>query len=651
MLTQLRDGVRNSKVLKFVFVGIISVPFVFVGVGTYFGGGADVDAATVNGEAIPTVRFEQANYQQQQRMRQMFGGQLPAELLNTRGMREDVLEALVNEQLMLQRSLAGNYTASDLELAKAVQSDPNFQVDGKFDRERYAEILSVNRSSPLIYEETLRRQLVLQQLFQAISSSDFELTGEKARNAALARQEREVSQAQISLADIRATLSVADTEIQARYDANPDDYMRPEQYRISFIELDVNTLRDKVELDDVTVEQEYERRIGEFGRPEKRSASHILLAVDEDASESDVESARTRAEAIRDRISAGEDFATVAGAESDDIGSAESGGSLGEFERGVMTSAFDDAAFSLGEGEVSDVVRTEFGFHIIKLDAIIESTAAPLAEVRDQIEGDLRQQLASELFADQRETLSAESFENPNSLDAAADMLGVEVAESDWISEELSDGLGAFPAVLEAIRSDDVYNESLNSEILDLTPERSVVLRLEDIQPTELKPLDEVSAAIEQELLDEKASVRADEIVDSLLAAVESGGDFESAASEAGATFESAVWVMRRDDSLDPAVSETVFEAKHPLPGIPTMVRAQRGDGDPVVIALHAVRAGVPEPELADAGPVSPGGTAVAFGNASFRAIQQAMRSGADVTINERVLDPDFEPYGAQGGM
>ncbi|MEM9601820.1 MAG: SurA N-terminal domain-containing protein [Pseudomonadota bacterium] len=647
MLTSFRDGLRNSKILKYVFVGIISVPFVFVGVASYVGGGADVDAATVNGDAIPTARFEQANYQQQQRMRQLFGGQLPAELINTRALREDVLEALINEQLMLQRSQADYYTASDLELAKAVQTDPNFQVDGQFDRDRYAQILSANRSSPLVYEETLRRQLVLQQLYQAISSSDFELDGERLRSAALSGQEREVSRARFSLGQLRDTLSVSDSEIEARYQSNRDDYMRPEQYKVAYIDVNADALRDGVSLDEDTIEGEYQRRIGEFGRAEAREASHILVAVDDIESGSEVDAAREKAEALLVRIRAGEDFSAIAASDSDDAGSADIGGSLGEFERGVMTPAFDDAVFSLDVGQISDVVQTDFGFHIIRLDRIAETTAAPLDEVRGEIEAGLRAQLASEAFADQRETLSAESFENPNSLDSAADLLGVEVQVSDWVSAELTDGLGAFPAVLEAIRSDDVFNQALNSEIIDLGPERSVVLRLEDVQATELKPLDEVRAQIEGELLDQAAATRADELVASVLAAVESGTPLEDAASELGAVFEPPVWVARQGGVVDGAVATDVFEASQPGSGGPVYLRSERGDGDPVVVALHAVRAGsLPASDAQQASAY-----ALAFGNAAFRAVQQAMRADADVTINERVLDPDFVPYGADHGQ
>ncbi|MEM7378373.1 MAG: hypothetical protein AAF460_12815, partial [Pseudomonadota bacterium] len=298
-------------------------------------------------------------------------------------------------------------------------------------------------------------------------------------------------------------------------------------------------------------------------------------------------------------------------------------------------------------GQISDVVQTDFGFHIIRLDGIAETTAAPLDEVREEIESGLRAQLASEAFADQRETLSAESFENPNSLDSAADMLGVEVQMSGWVSAELTDGLGAFPAVLEAIRSDDVFNQALNSEIIDLGPERSVVLRLEDVQASELKPLDEVREQIEGELLDEAAVARADELVASVLAAVDGGTSLASAATDFGAVFEAPVWVSRQGGAVDTRVVEDVFEASQPGASGPVYLRTQRRDGDPVVVGLHAVRAGtVPESDAQAAGAY-----ALAFGNAAFRAVQQAMRADADVSINERVLDPDFVPYGAEHGQ
>lgn len=645
MLTSFRDTLRNSKILKYVFVGVISVPFVFVGIAGYVGGGPDVDAATVNGDAIPTTRFEQFHFQQQQRMRQRFGGQIRAELLNTRAMREGVLDALIDEQLMLQRSQADYYTASDLELVRAVQSDANFQVDGVFDRERYVQILSANRTSPQEFEENLRRQLVLQQLYRAVSASDFELPGERQRRVALTAQEREVSQARVRLDQLRDTLSVEDADIQSRYDDNPGAYTRPEQYKISYIEVSVDALRDQVALDESTIESEYQRREAEFGLPERRLASHVLVAVDPDASGDDLDAARSKAEGLLQRIQAGEDFATIAASNSDDPGSAENGGSLGEFERGVMVAEFDEAVFNLEEGQLSDLVKTEFGFHIIRLDGIVESTAAPFEEVRDQLEMELRQQLALESYVDQRETLSAEAFENPNNLDSAADLLGVEVQVSDWISEERTDGLGLFPAVLEAIRSDDVSNQALNSEVIDLSEERSLVLRLEEIQAAELKPLDEVRDRIEADLLDQAAAARADELIDQLLDAVNAGATLEAAAGELGSSFEEPMWVARRG-ATDPNLTTAIFEADRPSEGETTFFRATRSDGDPVVIALHAIKSGVVD-EASDAAG-QPDAVALASGNAAFRAVQRAMRDEADITINERVLDPEFVAAGAQ---
>ena len=657
MLIHLREGLKNSKILKFVFVGIISVPFVFFGFGSYFTGGADVDAATVNGQAVPTVLFERANLDQQQRMRQMFGGRVPSELLNTRDMREGVLEALVNEELMLQRARSDYYTVSDLELAKAVQSDPNFLVDGQFDRERYQQILSANRSSPQIYEETLRRQLVLQQLYQALTASDFVLEGESQRVASLQGQEREISRLPISLAQVRDSLTVTEDEVAAYYDNNVDAFMRPEQFKVAYLDVDASTLADGIELSDAEVEASYQRRISEFGRPERREASHILINLEEGASDDTVADARARIDALLARLDSGEEFAVVAAEGSEDAGSADIGGSLGEFERGVMTPAFDDAVFSLEQGTYSDVVRTDFGFHIIKVDSIIESTAAPLEEVRDEVESELRRQLVSEQFADQRETLSAETFENPNSLDSAADFLNLEVEVSDWISEELTDGLGAFPAVLAAVQTEDVKDEGLNSELIDLGPERVVVVRVEDYQPEEIKPFDEVREQAETLLLDERAQARADEIADEVLDAVNGGADLAALAANYDAEYEAPVWVGRRGAEVDPGVLRDVFEAAHPSGGSAEIVRSVRGNGDPVLVAIHAVRDG----EVNAADLHSGGETAVedvanpddaralAYGSAAFRAVQQAMRADADVTLNERVLDPDFVPYGAQG--
>ena len=640
MLIQLREGLRNSKVLKFVFIGIITVPFALFGVGSYFTAGVDTDAATVNGEEVSVQQFESALLQQQDRMRQMFGGKVPDGLLENPQMREGALEQLIQRQLMVQRVRDQNYTVSDAELAKAIRERDEFQVNGVFDQARYEQILTANRVSNSVFEETTRRDQGQVQLFNAVTGSAVVLPNESELSKGLKNQEREFVAAEIDVAVLSEAAEVGEDELAQRYKDSEGLYMRPEQFKVSYIELDSEALGEQTEVDEAAVEDEYNSRIDEFATPEQRDASHILLALDEDAGQAVVDEVLAKAASLKEQLSAGADFAELAKEHSSDLGSAENGGSLGLFGKGAMVEAFEASAFSLAVGDISEPVRTQFGVHIIKLNSIQASVAKPLDDVRDQLKAELVDQQVASVFFEKQDALASESFENGGSLQPAADALGVAVQQSEWFSAESPEGLGQYAQVRAAVRTDDVLTAGLNSSVLEISDNHAIVLRLDERKPEELKPLEEVRDQIVAELKREKGQAQAQEKADALLLAVNAGTALSEAAGVQGVTPADAIWSKRDNPAVDRAVLSQVFSLPRGQGESPVWAQVANAAGNPVVVGLKALRTAEAETEEAAPADIQ---LAQQQGNAAFQALQQGMREVADVAINEKAISPAAE--------
>ncbi len=648
MLIQLREGLRKSKVLKFVFIGIITVPFALFGVGSYFTAAYDTDAATVNGEEISVQQFQSALLQQQDRMRQMFGGQVPTGLMENPEMREGALEQLVQRQLMAQRVRDQNYTVSDAELVKAIREREEFQVNGVFDQGRYEQILTANRMSNSVFEESTRNEQGLVQLYNAITSTAFVLPQEANLSSGLRNQERELLIAEFDVSELSEASEVSDEELTQHYENNEASYMRPEQFKVSYVELDIDVLGGQADVDEAEIVEEYQARIDEFATPEQRDASHILLTLAEDAGQSEVDQVLAKAADLKQKLDAGADFGALASEFSNDPGSAENGGSLGLFGKGAMVEAFETAAFALAVDEISEPVRSPFGVHIIKLNAIeVSSESTGIDDVRDQLKAELVERKVAAVFFEKQDVLATESFENGGSLGPAADALGVDVQQSEWFSSEEAVGVGRFAQVREAVLTDDVLNAGLNSAVLEVGDNHAVVIRLDERKPEELKPLDEVREQILVELKNEKGNALAQEKAEALLAALKSGEDLAQAAIAQGVEFAEPVWSKRNNPEIDRLVLAAVFALPHVKDGQTEWGQVSSSIGNPAVLGLSGVRAD----ESEDSSNTDSGitGQSQQQGNAVFQALQAGMREVADVVVNTNAINPAAEESTYQG--
>jgi len=635
MLLDLRETVRNSKPIKYTLITLICIPFALVGIGSYFSGGTATPVAEVNGVPIDQQQLERAYQQQRQQLARMFGGQLPPAFANETALRGQALEQLITQQVLESEVSKQNFAVGDKTLGRAIRNLPNFQVDGKFDKETYQLQLRASGLSVPAFEQSFRDDTAINQFRTGVSETSFTLPQEADRLAALTRQTRTIEAVRFDFEKAKSGVTSTDEEIDAYFAANKDSYIFPQRAKIQYIELNNEDLAAAVDVSDEQAQSYYDENRGSFIRPEQRDASHILLSADEgDTQEHIAELVKVVA-----RIEAGESFADIAKELSDDVGSAELGGSLGTIFPGAMVPEFEEAVYALGSvDELSAPIVSDFGVHLIKLDAIQAESGKPFDEVREDIIATLKQDEADATYFDLRELLVEYTFDNPDSLEAAGDATGLEIKESDWLDSETESGpVLSSASVTQAMFSDQVLVEEINSDIIEISPRHVLVLRVAEHEGPRPKTIEDVRADVIDTVNSNKATQLLSELQktakEQLAAGVASSGlaetdEFASAVEQLELT--------RTSTELDEAVITEIFELAKPGGDVVTH-EATLPNGDLLALRLDAVAVADEE----DAVEVSESDTTVTGagpdlrrGGTEFEVMLESLRGQAEIDIS-----------------
>ncbi|MDV6253021.1 peptidylprolyl isomerase [Vibrio sp. EA2] len=576
MMDRLREGV-NSIAVK-IILGLIILSFVFAGVGSYIVGGSNNAAAKVGNTEIPRGEFEMAYQNERNRMQAQLGdyfSQMLADPAYVESFRKSVLDRMINDVLLDQQAEALGLRISDEQVRSMILEMPQFQSNGQFDQEIYQASLRRAGFSPDTFAEYMRRELVREQLLNALQTSEFTLPGEVQVQGKLFTQTRDIRTITIDAEEFAKNVELTDEEIQEYYKANQDNFTRPEQAKVAYIELSAEALKNQVEVSDEEVQQYYDEHLAKYSSEEQRRVAHILVEGDDEA----------KAQAILDELNSGADFATLAEEKSDDFGSAEIGGDLGWIERDVMDPAFEEAAFALEKaGDVSGLVKSDFGYHIIKLEELKDSVAKPFAEVATEIKQELVDQKAIDKFYELQNELERVAFEFPDSLIDASEAVDQEVKTTDFVSQEDAPEVLRNPAVMQAILSPEVKEDGLNSEAIEVAPEHIIVVRVEDSRPETVLPLDEVKEQVVSELSRVKGEQGALELGTKVVSALKEGKT--DVLAENNLAFGEQETVDRRSPYAD-----TVFAMAKPAEGKPVYAQSKDVEGNIVVIELDAVNA------------------------------------------------------------
>jgi peptidyl-prolyl cis-trans isomerase D len=579
---------RAQGWVAWVIVGFITVPFALWGIQNYVGGGGSDYVAKVAGEEISRTHFENTYQQHRMQLEQMFGGQIP-EALSEQMLRAQVLEQMVEHEMIIQAAVAQKMRISDRQLADVIRSVEAFNEDGRFSQEQYVNLLRRQGMSAAMFEQRVRRDLMAEQFDSSFSSSAFVTPAMVDNFLRLEGQQRETDWLRVKAESFTDQVSIDEADIQAYYEGNSQRYQLAEQVKVDYLEINAATLGEAVEVSEEELRLRYEARLDTYRSPEERRASHILIRVDEDASEGDIRRARERAEAVLTRLREGEDFATLANSESEDPGSASSGGDLGFFGRGMMVPSFEDVAFALETGQVSELVRSPFGFHIIRVEEVRGGELKPFDAVRADLQRELRFELASQRYYDLAERLATYTYEQPDTLQVAAEELGLTVQSSEFLTRQGGPGIGAHAKVITAAFSDDVLDRKVNSEPLDISRDHMIVLRLNEHRPATVRPLDEVRDEIVASLTRERASEMAAARAAELLEQIRTGASIEPLAAASGLESQTGVLLERETREFDAVALNALFAMPRPVDEAVVSQQLAVSGGDHMVLVLKQV--------------------------------------------------------------
>lgn len=577
------EAVRKNKRISQVILAIIIVPFAFFGMDSFFGdvpGGGEV--ASVGGAPIFAVEFDQALREQQDRLRDAMGDQFDRRLFESEAFRRSVLNSLINQRVLLMHANDSRMVVSQQHMQEAISSLPAFQEDGRFSLERYERVLRAQGMSPGMFEASLARDLRVQQIAQAVGESAFTGSAPVRRFLEAQLEEREIRDLSIPAERFIEVVALEEGAARAFYAANVERFERAPRLRAEYLVFDRDGLLANLNITDEQIRQFYEANKDNFGMPEERRARHILILTDPDASGDEMDQARDKAQSILDALRENPaDFESLAGAESQDPGSAAVGGDLGFFGRGMMVAPFEDAAFSLDVGEISDLVRTDFGFHIIEVTGINPDTIRPLEEVREEIVQELGNQEAVRQFGLLAEQFANTVFEQPDSLEPAADLLGLEIRATDWI-DRATGAVGGFndERLMNALFSADVRERGENIEAIEVERSTLVSARVIEYEAAQRLDFEEVRDGIETQLRVDEAGRLAREYGEGLLAKLSAG---ESLADEWSTTRR----VQRASPTLAPAAMQAVFGA--PSAQLPAHVGVELPDGGYALYRVETV--------------------------------------------------------------
>ena len=631
MLQAIRD--RAHGWIAWVIVGLIAVPFALWGIQEYFGVDPNVPVADVNGDEIPLSEFRIAYQRRQQALAQRLGQRLELQASEERRLKSATVESLIEDQLVLQLSDREGLRISDEQLAVAITTNPNFVVEGAFSQGAYDTFLARSGYSPGRFEETLRQNMLSQQLVSAFARAAIVTDSELKRLRSLQAQNRTFTELVVKRG-VHEIATVTDEQVQAHYDKNRGRYVTDERMQVQYLALERAALEATIEDNEDALRSVYENQVAMFTTPEQRRASHILISVNETTDDATALEAVAR---IKADLDAGADFATLAKEKSDDPGSASRGGDLGFLGKGLMDPKFEQVAFSLAANAVSEPVRSTFGYHLILVTDIRVSKTKPFEDAREDVRREYRRQQGEQLYYEQVEELTNLVFEHPDNLEVASETLGLELKTTEFFSQSGLSGNSIFsdPKVLGAAFSSDVRDDRNNSEPLEIEGPQVVVLRVVEHEPSAERPLDAVRDEITKELQLEAGQSQAQRMGKDLLGRLRAGEDPQTVANDSNAKWSENVTATRTRFDVTEAVRAVLFRMPKPKDGGAVYDATVDAEGNFRILRLTEVA----DPDDPDTPPdnatlkVARQGLSQLYGQSTYRAVVDALRADASVDV------------------
>ena len=575
MLQSMRDNLKGTAAI--IVAALFGFIMVIGGINFFSGasGGAADKVAEVNGEKITNLDLQRAIQNRRNMIMNQFGDQAPADLLTDEKLREPVLQQLVTSSVMRQAAQDSGMVMSPAAVDREIVQIPGFQVDGKFDPQLYRDGLRRLGYSATGFRQTMERDLVLQQYADSVTDSAFTTRAAADKIVAISMEERDFDYAMLPVQGLLDEVSVSDSEVQDYYDKHQDDFQRPEQVAIEYIDLKPSLFAKNIDVSEEDVRAQFEQEKSSFQAKTRRHAAHILIEGDDQKKIAEVQS----------KLAAGEDFAQLAKTYSDDLGSREEGGDLGFTAGDVFPEAFEKALAGLKVGQVSGPVETDAGTHFIKLLEVEDSKAPTFEERKAEIKEQLQNAEAEREFVGALSRLADLAY-NADSLSGPAEELGVPVETTELFSRDGGTGIAANDKVVAAAFSPEVMLDGNTSDVLNLSSDEAVVLRVTQHKEPGTYPLEDVREKIVTRLKRDKASAQLAVKAKALEKKLEEGGDFAELAKEQGLTLETS------DNTRRGGFGERGEIIEHAFAMSGTFDTFATDEGNQVVLKLRAVRPG-----------------------------------------------------------
>lgn len=608
---------KNKRVIQ-VFLALIAITFATWGIESYtqFRSSRDT-VASVDGMEISRREFAEELRRQQEQMRRMFGGAIDPALLDTPESRVAVLEGLISQRLLAREAARGHMIMSREAVIDAITSAPEFQEDGKFSTAKYSAYLSSRGISDQGNVAELQSQIPLARVAGAISETAIAPRSVAARLAALEAQKREIAEVRISEKQFLPQVKIDEAQVKAHYDANQADYRTPERVRAEYVVLSAEALSRQDPPTEAEIKASYDSRANQFRVEEQRRASHILVKTKDEAEKILQEAKKAPAR-----------FAELAKKHSQDPGSAEKGGDLGWFGRGMMVKPFEEAVFKLGQNEMQ-VVESEFGYHVIRLTGVQPGKTRPYEEVKKELTDELARVKGQRKFAEAAETFSNLVYEQSDTLKSAAERFKLPVQQTGWISKSARQELGALdnPKLLAALFTSDAIKNRRNTDAIEVAPNTLVAARITDHQPAAQRSFEEMKGEIAEQLRRREASALALKEGTAKLEQLRKGQD-------AGLKWSAPRVVSRREaQGLSGNMLRQVMSAD--TAKLPVYIGVPLPDAGYALIRISKV---IDEP-VKEGDPQVSARAAQLFGGAQYEAYIASLRAQADVEINQKNLE------------
>ena len=620
MLTEIRE--KSQGTLAWVILSLICVPFALWGINNYLDAGGEPSVASVGSKDFYQRDVNKAYEQYSQNLK---GMQIDEQILKAQA-----LQKLIKDEVLLQYVHAQGLVVTDDEARDFIKSLPYFQVDGKFSDKQYKTLLGSQRISSAEFVSRIKNALIMEQYQHSIIDSSFATTYDVESFFKIQNQQRDVSYVTVGL-DPAPNQPTAE-EIANYYQQHQDSYQTPEQVSVEYVELKLEDLANKVAVSDDKLKAYYEEQKEQYSTPERRKISHILISINDKVTEKD---ALEKAKNAKQELSK-KDFSALASEISDDKLTAKKGGDLGLFNAGVMEKAFEDSASALKLNEVSEPIKSSFGYHLIKVTELVPASTKSFESVKAELTKAYQKSQAENAFYEASEKLTQLSYEHPDNLQSVSEALGLPVQKSALFTKESGAGIALEEKVRSAAFAEEILQGN-NSTPIEKSNEHLIVLRLLEHKTAAKRELNEVRLEILLLLAQEKAQKLAVEKAQKIKASLDAGKALKDVAAEYKIDIKTENALVRGKSKLPEPLTESVFKAAKPVGDKPNVFVVALLSGEQAVVSLSKVTSGVMSESDKKQMDLAKKNIANAFGQSDFNQVLNSLQASADVKVHKKV--------------